>query len=104
MTIWVVLLGCCFFTPVLLALQEAKNFRAGIIGYVLCLIVGTTIGAICAALMMWVHNKFVWRSHERSAVLQNGILLTAFVAEALWVVLSGVLGWQVADVVLRHIR
>lgn len=104
MTIWVVLLGCCFLTPIFLALQMARTAHAGFGGYAVSLIVAMVIGASCTALMMWVHNRVVWRSEGRSVTSQNVILLSAFVAEVVWVGVVAIFGWLATAVVIHHIH
>jgi hypothetical protein len=108
MTIWVVLLGCCFLTPIFLALQMARTAHAGFGGYVVSLIVAMVIGASCTALMMWVHNRVVWSSEGcsegRSVTSQNVILLSAFVAEVVWVGVVAIFGWWATAAVIHHIH
>ena len=104
MTIWVVLLGCCFLTPIFLALMIARTAQAGFGVYAVSLIIATVIGASCTALMMSVHNRLVWRSEGRSVTSQNLILLSAFVAEVVWVGVVAILGRWATAVVIHHIH
>jgi hypothetical protein len=104
MTIWVLLLGCCFLTPIFLALQMARSAHASIAGYALSLIVGGLIGTGCAALMSAIHSRIVPRSEGRSVSLQNAILLSAFAAELVWVGLTGIIGWWAVRLLQSFIR
>jgi hypothetical protein len=104
MTIWVLLLGCCFLVPIFLALHMAGDAHASIFGYALSLIVGVLIGTGCGAIMSKMHSRVVSRSEGRSVPLQNTILLSAFVAELAWVGFTGVIGWWAVTLLQRHIR
>lgn len=104
MTIWVLLLGCCFLTPTFLALRLAREAHASIAGYTVSLVIGMLIGTGCAAAMSKIHVKVTSQLAERSVSLQNAILIGTFAGELVWVGITGVIGWWVATLLLRIIR
>ena len=97
MTIWVLLLGCCFLAPIFLAIRLAGDAHASIAGYVLSVLSGLFFGSGCAATLYKMH-KVVARLGERFV----SILFLGFIAESFWVVLSGAAAsWAVAQLLTR---
>lgn len=97
MTIWVLLLGCCFLAPIFLALRLAGDAHAAITSYVLSLIVGLLIGTGFAMVMAKVHSRMV---RTGSTI----VLLGAFAAELVWVGITGIVGWWAVTILLHSLR
>lgn len=97
MTIFVVLLGCCFLVPIFLALHLAGTAHAAIGVYVLSLTTGLLIGTSCAAVMSKMHRRMVSGGSDIA-------LMGAFVVEVFWVGASGVAGWWAVTLLLQRLH
>jgi hypothetical protein len=104
-TLWDLLLGVCFFTPIYAGFQAAKQADAAFGGYVIAIAAGALIGCTCSSIM-WTVGKISWTygRNMRSKSLQKWFLRIAYFSSILWILLSTMLGAAWTPYVLRLLR
>ena len=104
MTLWDLLLAVCFVMPVSGAIAAAKLIRAGVVGYVLSVLIGLMLGLGCA----WIAHKTGASVHnrvkQRDNSVQNRYFRLLYLGAMLWIVFALFLGLWITSPILRALK
>ena len=104
MTIWTLLVGICLVVPIMSGMDAARTAGAGIGGYLVALIVGSSIAFSFATVMPHFHT---WISKRLSVASGKLITVTAvftiFAVESMWILLAAVASWSTTLTVLSSL-
>jgi len=104
MTIWDILLGICFVLPIGMAIRSAHAAHAGVIGYLLALVIAFIIGLSFAISMYSLREVVMERYKTAQRVVLNLILAAALIAQIIWIIVATISGLATTSSILRLVH
>lgn len=101
MTIWHLLSVMAFFAPLISSLQTARTAETGVGAYILSVLSGLILGAICAGALWRASKKIFAHFSQRSTMLRVLVVIPVLSMAIGWIVLGGFCGERATLALLR---
>ena len=101
MTLWHLMEALCVSMPVGASLAAARVAKTGFAGYVLCVLVGLTVGTCCGWAMYSSGKLMYLRIRQRSESVRERYFRLLYVGAMIWIVGSGFIGFWASRGILR---